>query len=550
MNVGGGQNKPDSSGYFSGRDHIPQAGVNKNEYAGVEKERSLLGTPKRSTGESAKLFFGKLVRYIAPKRFFKEERAEIQKILDDEQRTGKFKPLKSRRVERSQEHIRKVLDRAEADFLKTKDAPSYLKDKTSERDYEFEQRVYRGAAKPRSDDKRREIINRVAQQREEATARGVELGDNFRGVRRSDAELYTELNSQLAIHREDLEFHRTRLKNLKWYQREEPIAPDEADKAMTRSELKAKISALSRLVIETNNSIKELNKARVTRHDFEKESPAVVSVLTKAMEDWQTDVNELVEEATSSPNALQQRILRKPENIQETFEEAVKEKYSQLRLKEIPALEKEFLEARGLDPEERAQVEAKVSVQLHAMRLMAERLDTILRSSKDLGEFNRRVDMYLLGDTRSLGEKPVDAPEDLDELGEEALPDDVESSDNDPQSMLKLIQYRLLNESLTKDSRAALEKAEMQLKSALGLPMFDTEPKFSQASGQEGTVLRPDTDKRVDEEEDDILGDIKVEPEDIPPVKKALEEGDLNVLSLDHPDSPNMDDTEDQQKNT
>ncbi|MGI9277885.1 MAG: hypothetical protein ACR2PT_23945 [Endozoicomonas sp.] len=455
MNIGG-PTEPNGSGRFVGRDRVPQAGVNKNLKRGVKDNRLLIAKTANSE-PSVKNFFGRLIIFLKnPPRYLSELRKD-KRYLADEVKNGGFTPIENRKIRRTNEQIGSVvkkefnnrLERKDKDLPKYLTAPADSQQNHPEYLHTLKHQVSRelgpagGAATDVGLPKqvREEMQAQVHKELKASHKKNKSVSKGIVDVIYQSDRLQV-LTDEIKEQQETLDAYRARLDHMSWYQTKEKDRAYGETRVFSRSELKKEVATLERKITMRLREQQRIRSERTRLHDFERETEPVVDSLKATVEEFQRKVNKAVEFTTTKDHdPVSQRILREPDNFKKVYQYNVEECLSDLRDRDIPNAENQFLAAKGKAREER-----EVAAQIHAMRLATQRLTTITESSKDLDEMNERISSYLNGKTESLLPERLEVEEPAEQ--------------KKPQPASDYPQYYQLEDSLASDDLKSGKKFE------------------------------------------------------------------------------------------
>ncbi|MET4694963.1 hypothetical protein [Endozoicomonas lisbonensis] len=391
----GGQKpiRPDGDGYFTGRKQVPAKGV---------EEKTLLVGRKR---ESIRSWLTRGVKRMAfivrnPKAAMRQRKKD-REILREEAKSGKMvdtRHLKDRKISRDLDHLQSVT-KAQQDLLHEQGVAEFDRDDINLKELERVQQVRAGKegyvpgmSSPRTEEERLELRSlREAYYAEEKALqeRNNELSDRFSGLAQDSDELrqMRELDAQIVADKKACNKLTLRLNNIP-FGRDKETVRTKGQPLKARADLEQEIQSLKEQVSNQQEQLRQKRQQYAKLGDSKREAPEVMERVNDMMVDFtknsQRKYDQLWTLLEEFPSLVAQ--LGGQDSMAKA---AMGDQIKKYRREEITKLEEAFI-ANKDNPE----MESRLAPEIYSRRLMAMRMDEMIRKAETKGELKSAVENY------------------------------------------------------------------------------------------------------------------------------------------------------------
>ena len=394
MNIrpeGGKTIRPSEDGYFTGREQVPAKGVEEKTPLGGRKRESIRSWLTRGVKRMAFI-----VRH--PKAALRQRRQD-RDMLKREAESGKMEDaryLKDRKISRDLHHLQSVTKKMHSDISADKRMGAFdpMADEIDELEHVQKIRVgfeddAPGMSKPKTDKDReklkklRKVFEGEQEKRAERNASVAGLIEGLKNKPEKMSSLEAEIEDSRRQHNEIIGLL-VQMDDLDT----DTIITDE-NLRKSRQELNDELAQLKSKVVSKRKELAALRAEHSLRTDEERETKEVMNAVHKSMDEWMQTSDKEYEELI--------RVLKRFPSIAEKLggedDVAMMAKGDQLkrfRVEDIGKLEQSFIDAKGDES-----VEKEVGMDIYAKRLMAMRMDEMIRGAETSEALQDSVDQYL-----------------------------------------------------------------------------------------------------------------------------------------------------------
>ena len=386
--------RPNSSGYFTGRSQVPSKDV--------DKQTRLMGRNYESGG---KAFLNTLSRWafiMRHPKIYLQQRRQDRERRRDELAAGKFadaRNITDRKISADLDHMQAVTKKMHTNIIDDAHAKGIKQpgfDPAAENLDELEhvQKVrvgfwddVPGFSNPKDAeeltklDKLKEKFN---EEREAHHRRNISVADRFSDLKNEHSEM-KELEKAIAGERRE---HNKIVKLLIQMDKQgtDTVLTDEGRKH--REDLDQQRIAIRESIAQKNESLAAMRVEHSKKTDQEREAKEV-------METVHNDMNEWMQSSDEEYNQLWQLLEKFPSFVGRLGGKDVAAKMAKgdqlmhFRQKEIGGLERKFLDAKGDES-----LEKDLGKEIYAKRLMAMRMDEMIREADTPEALQERVERY------------------------------------------------------------------------------------------------------------------------------------------------------------